>query len=106
MVKEMTEPKQPLAWLEGRPIHVGDTLYGLDGEEFEASATGHRDYPMAMIVKSSVRGNLYRSWLTDTHWKGQQVLFWSKADIPAPKDRTLYSRLTDQIAARRKRGKR
>lgn len=96
----------PLAYLEGRPIHVGDTLYDLDGQELEASTTSHCDFSMAMIIKSSVRGNVYRSWLTDTHWRGQQVIFWSPEDIPPTPERTLHWRLKDQLAKRAERKRR
>jgi hypothetical protein len=99
----VTELRQPLAHLEGRPIYVDDILYGLDGTKFKASTTGHRDYPMAMIDLASVRENTYKSWLTDTHWKGQQVLFWSLDDIPAPAERTQYCRLKAQLEANEKR---
>lgn len=93
----------PLAFLNGQPIYVDDILYGLDGTKFKASTTGHRDYPMAMIDLASVRENTWTQWLTDTHWKGQQVLFWSPDDIPAPDDRTLHFRLKMQIEAKAKR---
>jgi hypothetical protein len=96
---------EPLAFLNGRPIHVGDILYGLDGTKYKATTTGHRDFPMAMINLATVRGNTWSQWLTDTHWNGQQVLFWSSDDIPAPAERTLHWRLKDQLAkhAERKR---
>ncbi len=97
------DDRQPLAWLEGRPIYIGDILYSLDGTKLKASTTGHRDFPMAMIDLATVRENTWSQWLTDTHWKGQQVLFWSVDDIPALRDQTLYSRLKAQIDARKER---
>lgn len=100
----MEEKGAPLAHLEGRPIFVGDILYGLDGKKFRATTTGHRDFPMGMIDLATVRENTWSQWLTGTHWKGQQVLFWSLSDIPAPKDRTLYTRLAEQLEAKKKRG--
>lgn len=97
----MTEISAPLAFLEERPIFEGDILYGLDETKFSASPTGHRDFPMCLIDLATVRENTYSSWLTDTHWKGQQVLFWRIEDIPAPQDRTLYTRLRAQLDARK-----
>lgn len=92
---------EPLAFLEGRPIHLGDILYGLDGARLKASTTSHRDYSLAMIDLATVHGNTWSQWLTNTHWKGQQVLFWSLDDIPKPQDRTLYCRLSEQLEAKR-----
>lgn len=97
------EVGSPLAMLEDRPIFEGDILYGLDGTKFSASPTGHRDYKMAMIDLATVRGNTWHQWLTNTHWKGQQILFWRVEDIPAPQDRTLGSRLRAQLDARKAR---
>lgn len=93
---------EPLAVLECRPIFMGDILYGLDGTKYKATTTGHRDFPMGMIDLASIRENSWTQWLTDTHWKGQQVLFWSVSDIPAAQDRTLYCRLKEQLEARRR----
>jgi hypothetical protein len=94
---------EPLAFLEDRPIFVDSILYGLDGTKFKATITGHRDFPMGMIDLASVRGNSWVQWLTDTHWKGQQVLFWSPDDIPKPQDTNLYCRLKDQLDKRKAR---
>lgn len=97
---------EPLEFLEGRPIFVGSILYGLDGTKYKATTTGHRDYKMAMIDLATVHENSWSQWLTDAHWKGQQVLFWSLDDIPKPQDRTLYCRLSEQLEARKGRRKR
>lgn len=96
----MEETREPLAYLDGRPIFVGDILYGLEGTKFKATTTGHRDFPMGMIDLATVRENSWTQWLTDTHWKGQQVLFWSVDDIPAPQDLNLYCRLKAQLEAK------
>lgn len=106
MNQTINAERKPLAILEGRPIFESDILYGLDGKKFKASTTGHRDFPICLIDLVSVRGNTYKSWLTDTHWKGQQILFWSLQDIPAPANRTLGSRLRDQLEKRKKPRKR
>lgn len=99
----MDEAVTPLAYLEGHPIFVDDILYGLDGKKFKASTTSHRDYPMCLIDLATVRGNTYSSWLTDTHWKGQQILFWKLEDIPAAQDLNLYCRLKAQLETKDKR---
>ena len=92
---------EPLAILEGRPIFEGDILYGLDGKRLRAGRPNRRDCQFSMVVLDKHPGDP-DLWATDTHWKGQQVLFWDVSDIPAPKDRNLYCRLKEQLEARRR----
>lgn len=96
----------PLAFLNGQPIFKDDILYGLDGARLKASTTSHRDYALAMIDLLTVQENTWSQWLTNTHWRGQQVLFWRIEDIPSPQDRTLYCRLKEQLEAKASQAKR
>lgn len=93
---------EPLAILDGHPIFEGDILYGLDGRPLQARPPNRRDCQLLMkLLEKQPRDP--DQWATNTHWKGQQVLFWSAADIPAPKDRNLYCRLKDQLDAKKGR---
>jgi hypothetical protein len=93
---------EPLTQLDDRPVLEGDILYGLDGKRLRACRPWRNDLPLRMeILDKEPRDPDF--WATGTHYKGQQVLFWSASDIPAPKDRTLYTRLSEQIEANAKR---
>jgi hypothetical protein len=70
--------RQPLAQLEGRPIYEGTRLYDRDGVLVEARKSIHKDYPMNMLILNVGYSTRQRWWATDTHWNGQQVLFWEK----------------------------
>lgn len=61
-----------LAYLEGRPIKVGDTLYDLSGASLTAAVSNDVNYQLRMRVRDSV------SWLTNTHFQDKQVLFWTR----------------------------
>ncbi|MDP9644582.1 hypothetical protein [Paraburkholderia caledonica] len=97
----MTERLQ-LTSLENRPVFEGDVLFGIDGKALKACRPWRTDFPLRMEVISKEPEDP-DFWATGTHWKGQQVLFWRAEDIPAPRDRTLFTRLSEQIEANKKR---
>lgn len=70
-----------LAHLDGKPIKSGDRLFGLDGTEFVVveNYTRHKEYPfIARTVPKFVGQRTGRDWITDTHYEGDQILFWEK----------------------------
>jgi hypothetical protein len=96
---------EPLAVLDGVPIVEGDILYSLDGAALRVLKPWRTDMPLRMESVAKKKPGDADYWATDTHWKGQQVLFWRVSDIPVPKDRSLYFRLKDQLDARAARRK-
>ena len=98
----MTELK-PLAWLDGLPIFEGAILYDLEFNAMRALRPWRTDYPLRMEHAGKKPPGSPDFWATDTHWKGQQVLFWNLEDIPSKQETNLYCRLLDQLDARKKR---
>lgn len=77
------ERQQVVAILDGRELRVGDTVYGLDGAEFRVEKTIHIDYTMNLEMRNWCELGYPgpRRWLTNTHFHGVQVIFWSLADV-------------------------
>ncbi|RKP44760.1 hypothetical protein D7S86_27465 [Pararobbsia silviterrae] len=91
-----------LAYLDGQPVREGDILFGLTGARLRACVPWRRDQPLRMEVLEKMPGDP-DFWATGTHWKGQQVLFWRKEDVPEPKELNQYLQLKAQLDARKPR---
>lgn len=85
-----------LGTLEGRPIYEGMTLYDREGTALIAHPTIHRDYQFNMYRAD----NHLKRWLTNTHWKAAQVLFWSLEDVPEKILTSVEARNAAKIRAR------
>jgi len=81
-----------LAYLEGRPIKVGDVLYDVSGATFTATPSSDLNYQLRMRLGDGTH------WRTNTHFLGKQVLFWTPLpddhpEVVAWKLRALRARL-------------